>query len=52
MRPFFISDIQAKTQEEAAKEAKFRVLESLKNARAAHSEYIKTHLLVDYVVKC
>ena len=52
MRPFCISDIKAKSKEDAEKEAKFRVLENLKNARAAHSEYIKNHLLVDYVVKC
>ena len=51
-RPFIISDISANTKEEAGNEAKVRVLETLKNARAAHSEYIKNHLSVDYVVAC
>jgi hypothetical protein len=49
LRPFTFSDIQAKSKEDAAIEAKWRVLETLKNDRAAHPEYIKNHLTIDYV---
>ena len=49
MRPFTISNILARSKEEAENQAKIKVFETLKNSRAAHSEYIRTHLLVDSV---
>ena len=52
VRPFIISNISANTKEDAGVFAKAQVFETLKNSRAAHSEYLKTHLSLGYVNQC